>query len=46
MTYWKKNDFEKVEGWALVRVGNQSNAKGESVIYIINKKGNEECGME
>ena len=29
-----------------MRVGNQSNAKRESKMYIINKKGNEEGGMK
>ena len=46
MTYWKQNDFERVEGGALIRVGSWSNAKRESKIYLMNKKGNEECGME
>ena len=46
MTHRKENDFERVEGGALKRVGNRSNAKGESKIYIINKKGNEEGGMQ
>ena len=46
MIYWKKNDFERIEGGALTRVGNWSNAQGENKIYIINKKENGEGGME
>ena len=41
-----KNDFERVERGALISVGSWSNPKRESKIYIMNKKGNEECGME
>ena len=41
-----KNDFEKVEGGAQMRVENWSNEKGESKIYTINlKKENEEGRM-
>ena len=46
MTYWKKNDFERVVGGALIRNGSWSNAKRESKIYIMNSTGNEECAME
>ena len=46
MTYWKKNDFERVEGVALLIVGNLSDVNRESKMFIINKKGNVECGME
>ena len=35
-----------VEEGALIRVGSWNNAKRESKIYIMNKKGNEECEME
>ena len=46
MTNWKKNDFETVEGGAIISVGNRGKAKGESEIYIINKKRNDEGRME
>ena len=46
MTYWKKNDFERIERGALIKVGNWNNTKRQSKIYIVNKKGNEEGGME
>ena len=46
MTYLKKNDFERVEGGALIRIGNWNNTKRESKIYLMNIKENEECGME
>ena len=39
------NNFERVEGGELIRVGSQSNVKRESKIYIMNKKGNEEGGI-
>ena len=38
VTYWNKNDFEKVEGGVLIRVGNRSYVKRESIINIINKE--------
>ena len=46
MTYWEKNDFVRVEGGALIRVGSWNNGKREGKIYLMNKKGNEECEME
>ena len=46
MSNWKKNDFERVEGEALIRVGNWSNRKREHKIYLMTKKRNEECEME
>ena len=42
----RKMIFEKVEEGALIRVGSWSNSKRESKIYSMNKKGNEECGMD
>ena len=38
----KANDFERIEGGALIRVQIWSNVKRESKIYIRNKKGVEE----
>ena len=38
MMYWKKNDFERVKGVALIRVGSWMNEKRESKFYIMNKK--------
>ena len=46
MMYWKRNDFERVEGGAPVRVGNWTNGKRQGKIYLMNKKGNEEYGMQ
>ena len=46
MTCWKNNDVERGEGGALIKVGIQSNAKRESKICVMNKKGNEECRMK
>ena len=46
MTYSMKSDFDRAGGGALVRVGSWSNGKREGKNYIMNKKGNEECGME
>ena len=46
MTYRKKNNFERVKGVALLRVRGWSNGKRDGKIYLMNKKGNEECGME
>ena len=40
MTYWKKNDFKRIEGGALIRVGNHTNVKRKSNVYITDfKKG-------
>ena len=46
MTYWNRNDFEKLKERALIRVGSWSNGKRKGKVYFINKKENEECGME
>ena len=39
MTNWKENDFERVEGEAIIRLGNRDKVKRESTIYITNQKG-------
>ena len=46
MNNWKKNDFERVEGEAIVRAVNKDKAKRERKTYIVNKKGREEGTME
>ena len=46
MTHSMKSDFDRAGGGALVRVGSWSNGKREGKNYIMNKKGNEECGKE
>ena len=40
MSCSNRNDFEKVDGGALIKDGRWSNAKKECKIYISNKKEN------
>ena len=42
----EKNDFGRVEVGTLIRVGSWNNGKRKGKIYLMNKKENEECGME
>ena len=37
MTYLKRNDFERVEGGAPIRVGGWSNGRREGKVYLMNK---------
>ena len=47
MTYWKKNDFEKVRGGEIISVGNKNKMKKkENRIYNIILKRREEDKME